>query len=193
MTGSDRCGRPTSTTGRPCRGFRAAGGFTPAPACASHLTEEERAAWQREKDAVTVAVFGPLLAWPAEPACWSWPVPGDLDKFTRAAVADHSPDAAAVLLRSDEARGSTALNAWHAGRCAICGRVDGGELVTDHDHDTGLIRGLLCRSCNTREGLNAAGSFAAYRERHPAAILGVRARYYDPYAREYARPVADPS
>ena len=38
------------------------------------------------------------------------------------------------------------------GRCAICGT---GEirLVIDHDHHTGLIRGLLCNSCNVGLGL----------------------------------------
>lgn len=36
-------------------------------------------------------------------------------------------------------------------KCAICGRKN---LVfcLDHDHETGRIRGVLCRSCNTVEG-----------------------------------------
>ncbi|MEM4056520.1 MAG: endonuclease domain-containing protein [Thermoplasmatales archaeon] len=35
------------------------------------------------------------------------------------------------------------------GRCAICGRNDfWGELQVDHDHKTGLFRGLLCYQCN---------------------------------------------
>lgn len=42
-------------------------------------------------------------------------------------------------------------------RCAICGRTpeevgDGRLLAVDHDHDTGKIRGLLCRPCNTGIG-----------------------------------------
>lgn len=32
------------------------------------------------------------------------------------------------------------------GRCPICGRKS--QLVTDHNHKDGHIRGLLCRRCN---------------------------------------------
>ncbi len=43
------------------------------------------------------------------------------------------------------------------GRCAICDRTpeevdDGRMLAVDHDHETGEIRGLLCRPCNTGIG-----------------------------------------
>lgn len=37
------------------------------------------------------------------------------------------------------------------GRCAICSRTEaelGEQLCVDHCHDTGRVRGLLCRSCN---------------------------------------------
>lgn len=38
-------------------------------------------------------------------------------------------------------------------RCAVCPSVDSGrkgtpELVVDHDHTTGAVRGLLCHRCN---------------------------------------------
>lgn len=35
-----------------------------------------------------------------------------------------------------------------AGRCLICLRVPENDLSIDHDHETGVVRGLLCQSCN---------------------------------------------
>lgn len=40
------------------------------------------------------------------------------------------------------------------GVCAICKRTRGiRKLHVDHDHDTGIVRGLLCHACNTALGL----------------------------------------
>lgn len=43
-------------------------------------------------------------------------------------------------------------------RCAICRRhEDERPLVIDHDHDTGVVRGLLCSPCNTGIGMLGDG------------------------------------
>lgn len=47
-----------------------------------------------------------------------------------------------------------ALYEYQGGRCALCRRATGAsrKLSVDHDHATGLVRGLLCRPCNTLLG-----------------------------------------
>jgi len=46
------------------------------------------------------------------------------------------------------------LLAGQGGGCAICGRScsSGRRLAVDHCHRTGMVRGLLCKACNTAIG-----------------------------------------
>lgn len=46
------------------------------------------------------------------------------------------------------------LMAFQGGKCFICHRAYGKtrRLCVDHDHATGKVRGLLCKSCNTIMG-----------------------------------------
>lgn len=62
------------------------------------------------------------------------------------------------------------LEAAQANQCAICG-VNTVNLNLDHCHETGKIRGLLCRPCNTglgmfRDNVEVLGSAMAYLEVH---------------------------
>ena len=136
-----------------------------------------------------------------EPACWAWPTAlpteGEARRrlFAYAERIGCTPEQAEVLWALERAAsalvGGDSLVEWQNGRCALCGRMDG-DLVCDHDHATGLVRGWLCRSCNTREGVNREPGtiFSLYRERHPASILGVQVRYLHPVTGEYAAPQA---
>jgi hypothetical protein len=47
-----------------------------------------------------------------------------------------------------------AMHEEQNGLCAICGQPssDGTRLAVDHDHETGKVRQLLCRSCNMALG-----------------------------------------
>lgn len=47
------------------------------------------------------------------------------------------------------------MESRQAGLCLACGRRPKSPLVIDHCHDTGEVRGLLCRGCNTALGLTA--------------------------------------
>jgi Recombination endonuclease VII len=134
----------------------------------------------------------------AEPVCWGWPLelPSEEDArrifFERLKYPDLTPGQADVLWSLERAAsglgGESILADWQAGRCAVCGRVR--DLVLDHDHATGLVRGWLCNSCNTTEGTNQEPGtiFSLYRERYPAAILGLTIRYLNPVTGEYATP-----
>lgn len=72
------------------------------------------------------------------------------------------------------------------GKCAICQRATGAtrKLSVDHDHKTGLVRGLLCRPCNDllghiRDDVGAARRIVAYLIEPPARQLGIEAIHED--------------
>ena len=44
-----------------------------------------------------------------------------------------------------------AMRVAQGGRCLLCDSLDR-LLIVDHCHETGRVRGLLCRSCNTLVG-----------------------------------------
>lgn len=81
-----------------------------------------------------------------------------------------------------------ALYVAQGGRCAVC-RVATGRarrLAVDHDHETGIIRGLCCSQCNYvllgRFGPDAMRRALEYLENPPAvAVIGCR-RIPDPPA-----------
>jgi hypothetical protein len=160
------CGRPTKK-GSPCRrevhtwfeGLK----VQRADGCWRHMSQAFREAAECRKQAAETAWHAYLYA---DPICWGWPTPGG------GLVGAHTD----------------ALIRWQAGRCAICGHTR--ALVEDHDHVTGMVRGYLCTGCNIQEGIyrDPATLFGKYRERHPTQILGLRIRYWDPIAKDYAVP-----
>lgn len=70
------------------------------------------------------------------------------------------------------------------GRCYICDnprKRDGKKLSVDHDHVTGMIRGLLCQKCNRdvlghfRDDITAFERGIGYLLEPPAVkVIGVR-------------------
>lgn len=196
--GPPACGRPTKRR-TACRQNPLAYWQLPKRddrphSCLHHLTAGERAEYDREIAAVEAAREEAYRrADQMAPACWGWPVPDNptprdpATAFAPGEVPERTLEMLRNSLTDPEVAGLAVIEGWQAGRCGICSRER--SLVTDHDHSTGLVRGLLCHGCNTAEGFRTAGPYRRYRERPPAAILGVKVRYWDPLAHDYARPV----
>jgi hypothetical protein len=108
------------------------------------------------------------------PACWTWPLPSPAE--TGAVLTEDVSQAARYKL----------MYAWQDGRCAICGRCKS-ALVRDHDHDSDLMRGLLCRRCNFDESIKRSRLIDRYHLINPASICGLRKRY--PRAAEVMKPL----
>lgn len=164
--------------------------------CLHHLDPEERAEYDRE---VAAAKAEEEEAYrqvdQMAPACWGWPMPENpaprdpATAFASGELSESSLKRLRESLDDPDVAGLAVIEEWQAGRCGICSLE--ARLVTDHDHSTGLVRGLLCHSCNTAEAFRTVGPYRRYRERPPAAILGVKARYWDPFTGEYAQPILD--
>lgn len=91
------------------------------------------------------------------PGCHSWPIiMSELDEKRETLTWNYPKLHASVV-------DFLILDIWQAGRCAMCARgrtpsiqaprPETASLLRDHDHSTGLIRGLLCAGCNSSEWL----------------------------------------
>lgn len=88
------------------------------------------------------------------PAFMHWPIPGQL-----------TPSAAFLV------------SLWHGDECAMCGAQ--GRTVVDHDHDTHLTRGMLCRGCNVREGRSDEAVWQLWRAGlNPGRMFGWEETYW---------------
>lgn len=86
----------------------------------------------------------------------------------------------------------SALYAYQEGRCAVCNEARRLVVDHDHDHDTGLVRGLLCYGCNSMEGRSHCTPwFDAYRADPPAVRFGLEVPYGEHLPRRVKVPGTD--
>lgn len=155
-----------------------------ATRCYLHLTAEEKQTIRQievDRERALRDAFN------VDPACWSWVVTDEIRTDLAASeAADSLAENVNLFCRG--------MRAFDHGCCAICGQL--GNEVQDHDHETGLVRGWLCRSCNTREGMYPCGGndvFARYRRWHPYKMLGLQHRYWDRFTHDWAPENPPPS
>ncbi|MGH2602526.1 MAG: endonuclease domain-containing protein [Dehalococcoidia bacterium] len=121
----------------------------PAFTDAKHRHGSER---KRREDRWIDEVYAALTA---GPQAWpSWEFPGGVN------------GTAWIMVRI--------LTYHQGGVCAVC-RELAYPIFLDHDHRTMMVRGALCRPCNSFEGHDDAhdlAAFAAYRADPPAAFTG---------------------
>lgn len=153
-----RCGRPTKAA-TPCRNRRMPEQadlfavvvarehreYVP-PSCSKHATDEEHAEhWRIMAATGEILEAGTRAARAAERVhCWDWPVTDE----HRASMAEIAATADATEARYLSMR---LLAEWQDGRCGICADYRATRFL-DHSHETGLVRGYLCKYCNTGEG-----------------------------------------
>ena len=147
---TEQCGRLWSKTKKPCTHAAK----YPFPACGRHATEDDIPLVRQR--AAEAAKLHAHVRTPTRPACWRWPIPREV-----AALVSQDPWEALVR--------------WQDGRCAVCDH--GTDRVLDHDHNTGWIRGWLCRSCNVSEPHSAEPRFRRYRSLSAARRLDIWYRY----------------
>ena len=114
---------------------------------------------------------GPGLSRKAESVCRAYyrAHKQEINERSRAYYHAHKQDIKPILRRGQLKRlygispaDYDALLAKQDGVCATCGKPSEETLCVDHCHETGTIRGLLCRKCNF-----ALGCF----EDDPAAMM----------------------
>lgn len=110
------------------------------------------------------------------PACHDWPVVHTELCIERTRITAYRPSLLTHIVDL------LLLRWWQLDRCALCGRwyASADELVRDHDHGTGMVRGLLCLSCNAKEQRPGPGDVErvrAYRGLPPTGMLHLNFRY----------------
>lgn len=147
--------------------------------CGRHLPENYEIEMEKERAHAAYWASRPPPFPPAvitdTPACWSWQVTDEIREHLR--LAEESEESEDLMTWVNHR--STAERLFTQGRCGICGVHIGTSGIEDHCHETGLVRGYLCRSCNTREGMNGGTDnvWGRYRAKHPYSILGIREPY----------------